>query len=100
MMSRLVLVLLLIGRESGVRFFTRSESEVKQNQLKQMQIALVAQLKAALFIIKRKSKIQHQLHYIEHPLTQTFFRFARGVRVSPDVSNRYKSISVNRSINR
>ena len=32
--SRLVLVLLLIDRESGASFFSQSESEVKQNQSK------------------------------------------------------------------
>ena len=32
--SRLVCVLLLIGLESGARFFNQSQSEVKQNQSK------------------------------------------------------------------
>ena len=32
--SRLVWVLLLIGRESGARFFNQSQGEVKQNQRK------------------------------------------------------------------
>jgi len=42
--TRLVLVLLLIGRESGARFFNQSQSEVKQNQSK-MRIAFDTQLK-------------------------------------------------------
>ena len=46
--SRLVWVLLLIGRESGARFFIQSQSEVKQNQSK-TRITFDTQLKAALY---------------------------------------------------
>ena len=45
--SRLVWVLLLIGRESGARFFNQSQSEVKQNQTK-TRINFDTQLKTAL----------------------------------------------------
>ena len=43
----LVWVLLLIGRESGARFFNQSQSEVKQNQSK-TRITFDTQLKTAL----------------------------------------------------
>jgi len=45
----LVWVLLLIGRESGVRFFNQSQSEVKQNQSK-TRITFDTQLKTALWL--------------------------------------------------
>ena len=49
--SRLVWVLLLIGRESGGRFFNQSQSEVKQNQSKSRITfdRFDTQLKTALF---------------------------------------------------
>jgi len=45
--SGLVLVLLLIGRESGASFFNQSRSEVKQNQSK-TRITFDSQLKTAV----------------------------------------------------
>jgi len=46
----LVWVLLLIGRESGARFFNQSQTEVKQNQSK-TRITFDTQLKTALSFV-------------------------------------------------
>ena len=47
--SRLVWVLLLIGGESGAKFFNQSQSEVKQNQSK-TRITFNTQMKTALMV--------------------------------------------------
>ena len=84
----LVWVLLLIGRESGARFFNQSQSEVKQNQSK-TRITFDTQLKTALFNYKAIAtvssylfwghkmfwrlmliELQDETHTINHPRTQ------------------------------
>ena len=58
----LVWVLLLIGRESGLRFFNQSQSEVKQNQSK-TRITFDTQLKTALYTWLKKSCLVQSMNY-------------------------------------
>ena len=56
--ARLVLVLLLIGLESGANFVNQSQSAVKQNQSKH-EITFDTQLKTALYPIHKYTAVQN-----------------------------------------